>query len=246
MRPPGLNALRSALARSVSSLRYNSTVIAGVQLPTLQDLYLKPGDNGRSSPFRLTAVVVAMSGGVDSSVTLALLSSLDLNLSVLFMRNWDPLLSESRDEEPTFGLSYGSSDRLSPCEWEKDWADVQRVSAHMGIPSSAVKFVDLTKEYWSRVFEPSIAVWDAGRTPNPDVWCNKEIKFGALLEHIPKTHYLATGELEHIRSNARPLRPRQAVPKRDTPPRSRHEQGPDILPLSGAGRATGASGFPTG
>lgn len=181
-----------------------------------------------------------MSGGVDSSVTLALLSNLDLRLKVLFMRNWDPLLSEAREEDPSFALSYGSGDRLSPCEWERDWEDVRRVAGHMGVPSSDIKLVDLTKEYWSRVFEPSIAQWDAGRTPNPDVWCNKEIKFGALMEHIPKGHYLATGESGYDMTDDRPLCSSQAITWRDlTTPGSRHEQGPVVLPFASCFLATG-------
>jgi tRNA-specific 2-thiouridylase len=120
-----------------------------------------------------------MSGGVDSSLTLRVLRELPLNLSVIFMRNWDPLLSESGDDElaPT-SLSYGNRSipgkpNLSPCEWERDWADVRRVCAHVGIPQDDIRLVDLSREYWSRVFEPAVAVWEAGNTPNPDVACNR-------------------------------------------------------------------------
>lgn len=120
----------------------------------------------------LTSVVVAMSGGVDSSVTLSVLSQLPLNLSVLFMRNWDPLLSENADDLPV-SLSYGIPATHSPCAWERDWEDVRRVCAHVGIPQSDIKLVDLSREYWTRVFEPAIAVWEAGQTPNPDVACNR-------------------------------------------------------------------------
>jgi len=124
-----------------------------------------------------------MSGGVDSSLTLRVLRELPLNLSVVFMRNWDPLLSESgADEEDEPGatratLSYGrtvsGTPNLSPCEWERDWADVRRVCAHVGVPERDIRLVDLSKEYWSRVFEPAVAVWEAGNTPNPDVSCNR-------------------------------------------------------------------------
>jgi tRNA-specific 2-thiouridylase len=127
-----------------------------------------------------------MSGGVDSSLTLQLLRELPLNLSVIFMRNWDPLLSESSDEhdgDNGYGhgasLSYGSNSilqgkpNMSPCEWERDWADVRRVCAHVGVPERDVRLVDLSREYWSRVFEPAVAVWEAGNTPNPDVACNR-------------------------------------------------------------------------
>ncbi|KAL0575896.1 hypothetical protein V5O48_006069 [Marasmius crinis-equi] len=113
------------------------------------------------------AVVVGMSGGVDSSVTARLLADRDYDLSAVFMRNWD-----TRDES---GTDHG-------CQWERDWQDVERVCRSLGIPC---KMIDLSKEYWNRIFEPSLQVWESGETPNPDVWCNREIKFGALLERLP-------------------------------------------------------------
>jgi len=96
------------------------------------------------------------------------------------MRNWD-----SRDETAT---EIG-------CEWEKDWEDVQRVCRildipckmvclliEMGCPSSDLRMqVDLSREYWSRVFEPSLEAWESGNTPNPDVSCNR---YAVLWRHI--------------------------------------------------------------
>ncbi|EKM55235.1 uncharacterized protein PHACADRAFT_255702 [Phanerochaete carnosa HHB-10118-sp] len=117
-----------------------------------------------------------MSGGVDSSVVAKLLSEKDYDLSAIFMRNWD-----ARDES---GTDEG-------CEWKKDWHDVQRVCKMLDIPC---KLVDLSKEYWNRVFQPSLALWEAGATPNPDIWCNKEVKFGALMQHLTSEDtWLATG-----------------------------------------------------
>ncbi|KAI0273526.1 tRNA methyltransferase [Gloeopeniophorella convolvens] len=123
-----------------------------------------------------------MSGGVDSSVTAKLLAdekarlTQDYDLSAIYMRNWD-----TRDES---GTDVG-------CEWEKDWEDVQRVCQKLDLPC---QLVDLSKEYWLKVFEPAVRTWQTGFTPNPDVWCNREIKFGALLDHLPEgTEFLATG-----------------------------------------------------
>ncbi|KAI9446552.1 tRNA methyltransferase [Lactarius indigo] len=117
-----------------------------------------------------------MSGGVDSSVAAKLLAEKDYDLSAVFMRNWD-----TRDES---GTDVG-------CEWEKDWEDVQRVCQKLDIPC---QMIDLSREYWLRVFEPAIKTWESGNTPNPDVWCNGEIKFGALFDNLPQgTQFLATG-----------------------------------------------------
>ncbi|KAI0807834.1 5-methylaminomethyl-2-thiouridylate-methyltransferase [Fomes fomentarius] len=117
-----------------------------------------------------------MSGGVDSSVTAKLLADQDYDLSAVFMRNWD-----TRDES---GTDQG-------CEWEKDWEDVQQVCRTLGI---RCEMIDLSREYWTRVFEPALELWESGATPNPDVWCNREVKFGALIDRLTdKSPWLATG-----------------------------------------------------
>ncbi|PSR77576.1 hypothetical protein PHLCEN_2v7766 [Hermanssonia centrifuga] len=121
-----------------------------------------------------------MSGGVDSSVVAKLLTQADYDLSAVYMRNWD-----TRDES-------GSD---SGCEWKKDYADVQRVCKALDIPCT---MIDLSKEYWNTVFQPSLHEWEAGGTPNPDIWCNKEIKFGALMKHLStEDTWVATGHYAH-------------------------------------------------
>ncbi|KAI5449349.1 hypothetical protein NCC49_004754 [Naganishia albida] len=117
-----------------------------------------------------------MSGGVDSSVTLALLtdpaitSHLDLDISAVFMCNWSPLQNE---------VDHHSFE--TDCEWEKDWEDVKEVCKARGVKA---ELIDLSNEYWLQVFEPSISAWQSGKTPNPDVSCNREIKFGALMNRV--------------------------------------------------------------
>ena len=109
-----------------------------------------------------------------------------LRLSVVYMRNWDPLLAETPDFEDDaypagpaiFDLNYEKSDKQKgktshQCSWERDWADVNMVCQHVGIQKSNIRLVDLSKEYWSTVFEPSIQEWERGGTPNPDVGCNR-------------------------------------------------------------------------
>lgn len=140
-----------------------------------------------------------MSGGVNSSVTALLLAKQDFDLSAIYMRNWD-----TRDES---GTDNG-------CEWERDWQDVQLVCKKLDLPC---EIIDLSREYWNRVFEPSLRQWELGVSPNPDVLCNKEIKFGALLDRLATNNrsyenaWLATGHyaLKGWSSDCRPklLRP---------------------------------------
>ncbi|KAG9290219.1 hypothetical protein G9A89_022195 [Geosiphon pyriformis] len=106
-------------------------------------------------------VVVAMSGGVDSSVTAYLLKKQGYAVEGVYMQNWD------------------KADEFGICMSEKDWQDVQKVSNQLKIPCRMVNF---TKEYWLKVFTRMLEDYSNGRTPNPDVFCNREIKFGAFLE----------------------------------------------------------------
>ncbi|KII88169.1 hypothetical protein PLICRDRAFT_54024 [Plicaturopsis crispa FD-325 SS-3] len=130
------------------------------------------------APKKGDRVVLGVSGGVDSSVAAKLLADQDFDLSAVFMRNWD-----TRDES---GTDHG-------CEWEKDFEDAQRVCKMLDIPC---RMVDLTAEYWTRVFEPSLMAWAQGETPNPDIGCNREVKFGALVDRIDADFgkaWIATG-----------------------------------------------------
>ncbi|KAI0707713.1 5-methylaminomethyl-2-thiouridylate-methyltransferase [Earliella scabrosa] len=147
---------------------WSASLLRSISLLRTQSAGLTPRKGDR--------VVVAMSGGVDSSVTAKLLADQDYDLSAVFMRNWD-----TRDES---GTDQG-------CEWKKDWEDVQRVCRMLGI---RCELIDLSREYWTRVFEPALELWESGSTPNPDIWCNREVKFGALMDHLThKDSWLATG-----------------------------------------------------
>lgn len=125
-----------------------------------------------------------MSGGVDSSVVALLMKRLSdsmsdrgdarLILKPVYMRNWSTL-EESGSFEPGSGGAAG-------CEWQKEFEAVQQVCKALHLPEP--RLVDLTKEYWRDVFEPSLDMWQAGQTPNPDVVCNQVIKFGALLDRL--------------------------------------------------------------
>jgi tRNA-uridine 2-sulfurtransferase len=127
------------------------------------------------------SIVVGVSGGVDSSVAALLLKNAGASISGMFMQNWE------------------EDERFGECHAERDRADAVRVCAKLGIPFQARNFAD---EYWDRVFEHFLAEYRAGRTPNPDVLCNREIKFKTFLEHaralgadkIATGHYARTDE----------------------------------------------------
>ena len=119
-------------------------------------------------------VVVGLSGGVDSSVAALLLKEQGYNVIGLFMNNWE------------------ETDDSGCCTAEADYADVRRVASVIGIPYYGVNFA---KEYYDRVFRYFLSEYEKGRTPNPDVLCNREIKFGPFKRYAEElgADYIATG-----------------------------------------------------
>lgn len=120
-------------------------------------------------------VILGMSGGVDSSVSAALLKKQGYHVEGLFMKNWE--------EEP--GQEHN-------CSTDQDLIDAQAVCLTLGIRLHTVNFA---QEYWDNVFTHFLEEYKAGRTPNPDILCNKEIKFKAFLQHAKElgADYIATG-----------------------------------------------------
>lgn len=125
-------------------------------------------------------VVVGMSGGVDSSVAALILKKQGYNVIGLFMLNWEETAQD------------GS------CTAESDYSDVMRVCAALNVPYYSVNFA---KQYSDRVFAHFLAEYKAGRTPNPDVLCNREIKFGPFREYAMSlgADYIATGHYCGVR-----------------------------------------------
>ncbi len=124
-------------------------------------------------------IVVGMSGGVDSSVAALLLKEQGYNVIGVFMKNWD---------EP---------DDNGICTATEDYEEAVRVCNQLEIPYYSVNFV---KEYWDKVFTYFLEEYKRGRTPNPDVLCNKEIKFKMFLDYAMKigADYLATGHYARV------------------------------------------------
>lgn len=120
-------------------------------------------------------VIVGMSGGVDSSVSAYLLKEQGYQVVGLFMKNWE------EDDDTEY------------CSASTDLADAQAVCDKLGIELYTINFA---AEYWDNVFEHFLSEYKAGRTPNPDILCNKEIKFKAFLEYAAEdlgADYIATG-----------------------------------------------------
>lgn len=125
-------------------------------------------------------IVVGMSGGVDSAVTALLLKQQGYEVIGLFMKNWE------------------DDDNSEYCSSRQDLIDAVSVADTIGIPIEAVNF---SKEYKDRVFSYFLREYEAGRTPNPDILCNSEIKFKAFLDHAIRlgADSIATGHYAQVR-----------------------------------------------
>jgi tRNA-specific 2-thiouridylase len=127
----------------------------------------------------MSKIVVGLSGGVDSAVTAWLLQQAGHEVIGVFMKNWE---ADDLDED---------------CPIAQDYRDVLAIAEVLGIE---VELVNFSREYQDRVFAYFLAEYQAGRTPNPDVLCNAEIKFKAFLDHAMKmgADYIATGHYARL------------------------------------------------
>lgn len=138
----------------------------------------------RNEGLPMKTVVVGISGGVDSSVAAILLKNQGYNVIGLFMRNWDSTLNNDFLGNPNLNNNI--------CPQEEDYNDAVKVCEKIGIPLHRVDFV---KEYWDYVFTYFLDELKKGRTPNPDVMCNKYIKFDMFAKKARELEadYIATG-----------------------------------------------------
>lgn len=137
-------------------------------------------------PGKFDNIIIAMSSGVDSSVAGSLFAGHFPNARGIYMQNW----SESQSvNDPTKEKCY-----------ERDWNDVCKVGKRLNLP---VDFVNFENDYWIDVFEPMLSSYKDGYTPNPDIGCNRFVKFGKLVQHLDKkygtgNYWLVTGHYARV------------------------------------------------
>ncbi len=136
-------------------------------------------------------VVIGMSGGVDSSVAAIVLQKQGYEVIGLFMRNWDSMVDGELDGAPTTDLGI--------CPQEIDYNDAKAVCDKLGIKLYRKDFI---KEYWDYVFTYFLDELKKGRTPNPDIMCNKYIKFDMFVKEAQKlgADYIATGHYARLKN----------------------------------------------
>ncbi|MGL5977635.1 MAG: tRNA 2-thiouridine(34) synthase MnmA [Erysipelotrichaceae bacterium] len=145
-------------------------------------------------------VLLGLSGGVDSAVAAHVLKTQGYDVTCAFMRNWDSLANNDIMGNPTIADDV--------CPQEADYADAQAVADRLGLPLLRIDYI---KEYWDYVFQSFLQEYARGRTPNPDILCNKYIKFDAFLNYAMENgfDYVATGHyarVQHLDDHSKLLR----------------------------------------
>lgn len=136
-----------------------------------------------------TKVIVGLSGGVDSSVALIKLLEEGYDVEAMYMRNWDSAVNND---------VLGNPDLMDDvCPQERDYQDAKKVAKRLGVKLQRVDFIE---EYWNSVFEYFLSEYKKNRTPNPDILCNKEIKFKTFLDKAMSlgADYIAMGHYARV------------------------------------------------
>jgi tRNA (5-methylaminomethyl-2-thiouridylate)-methyltransferase len=136
-----------------------------------------------------TKVIVGLSGGVDSSVALIKLLEEGYDVEAMYMRNWDSAVNND---------VLGNPDLMDDvCPQERDYQDAKKVAKRLGVKLHRVDFIE---EYWNSVFEYFLSEYKKNRTPNPDILCNKEIKFKTFLDKAMSlgADYIAMGHYARV------------------------------------------------
>ena len=135
-------------------------------------------------------VLVGLSGGVDSAVAAYLLKKQGYDVTCCFMRNWDSFANNDIAGNPTI--------KDDTCPQEQDYLDALAVANHLDLPLQRVDFIE---EYWDNVFKTFLSEYEKGRTPNPDILCNKYIKFDMFKKEAEKlgADYIATGHYARMK-----------------------------------------------
>ena len=155
-----------------------------IDLPTVSSTVVPlPSHFKKVEPNR---VAVGLSGGVDSAVTALLLKQEGFDVEGIFMKNWD------EDDDTEY------------CTAIQDFEDAQRVAEQIDIPLHPINFA---AEYWDSVFEDFLSEYAAGRTPNPDVLCNRNIKFAVFQDYAEMrgAEWIATGHYARLERGAQPI-----------------------------------------
>lgn len=138
----------------------------------------------------MTKVILGLSGGVDSSVALKVLKDEGYQVEAMFMRNWDSATNHDILGNPDLNNEV--------CPQELDYQDAVKVAESLSVPIHRVDFIE---EYWNTVFSYFLEEYKKGRTPNPDIMCNKYIKFNAFLNKAGElgADYIAMGHYARVR-----------------------------------------------